>query len=97
MSEEYGSDYITITDEDGESYELEHLDTFEFEKKLYMAFLPADLPENDPRYGLLLLRVEEEDGEDGFVNIEDEDELNRVYDHYMQLVFDDSDEELPED
>ena len=30
MSEEYGNDFITLTDEDGNEVELEHLDTLEF-------------------------------------------------------------------
>jgi hypothetical protein len=31
MSEEFGSDFITITDDDGNQYELEHLDTLEID------------------------------------------------------------------
>ena len=27
MSEEFGPDFITVTDEDGNEFELEHLDT----------------------------------------------------------------------
>ena len=30
MSEEYGNDFITLTDEDGNEIELEHLDTVEY-------------------------------------------------------------------
>ena len=29
MSEEFGPDFITVTDEDGNDFELEHLDTLE--------------------------------------------------------------------
>ena len=29
MSEEYGANFITVTDEDGNEFELEHLDTLE--------------------------------------------------------------------
>ena len=29
MSEEFGPDFITVTDEDGNEFELEHLDTLE--------------------------------------------------------------------
>ena len=43
MSEEYGSDFISVTDDDGNSFELEHLDTLELDGETYMAFLPADM------------------------------------------------------
>ena len=29
MSDDYGSDFITVTDEDGNDFELEHLGTLE--------------------------------------------------------------------
>lgn len=41
MSEEYGADFITITDEDGNEFELEHLETIEYNGQTYMAFFPA--------------------------------------------------------
>ena len=43
MSEEYGNDFITLTDEDGNEIELEHLDTVEYNNQTYMAFLPAEM------------------------------------------------------
>ncbi len=41
MSEEYGPDFITVTDEDGNEFELEHLDTLEYNGETYMAFPPS--------------------------------------------------------
>ena len=41
MSEEFGADFITITDEDGQEFELEHLETIEYNGQTYMAFFPA--------------------------------------------------------
>ena len=41
MSEEFGPDFITVTDEDGNEFELEHLDTLEYNGQTYMAFFPA--------------------------------------------------------
>lgn len=38
MSEEFGPDFITVTDEDGNEFELEHLDTLEYNGQTYMAF-----------------------------------------------------------
>ena len=42
MSEEYGNDYVTLTDENGNELELEHLDTLEYNGNTYMAVIPAD-------------------------------------------------------
>ena len=56
MSEEFGSDFITIVDEDGQEIELEVLDTMDYKGKTFMAFLPADMEEDDPDYGMIILR-----------------------------------------
>ena len=51
MSEEFGPDFITVTDEDGNDFELEHLDTLEYNNEVYMAFFPAvseDAQEGEP-------------------------------------------------
>ena len=53
MGIDYSGNIISISDEEGNNYQLEHLDTFEFEGRIYMAFVPADLDIDDPGYGLL--------------------------------------------
>ena len=42
MIDEYGSDFISITDEDGKEYELEVLAELEYEGSKYLALVPAD-------------------------------------------------------
>ena len=89
MSEEYGSDFITVTDDDGNSFELEHLDTLELDGETYMAVLPADMDEDNEDYGIVLLKTVEEDGEEMFVTIDDPEELERVHNKFMEVWFDD--------
>ena len=36
MQEEYGGNFITVTDEDGNEFELEHLDTIEWNGQTYL-------------------------------------------------------------
>ena len=63
MSESFGPDFITITDEDGNEIELEFLDTLEYNGQTYMAFFPAveeDADEEGEDYGLIILKVLEE-------------------------------------
>ncbi len=92
MSEEYGSDYISVTDDDGNSFELEHLDTLELDGETYMAFLPADMDENSEDYGIILLKTVEENGEEILATIDDAEELERVHNKFMEVWFADEDE-----
>ena len=93
MSEDYGSDYITIIDDDGQEFELEVLDTMDYNGETYMAFLPADMDENDPDYGMIILRVvQDENGDDLYESIDDENQQQDVYEHFMVLLFDDEED-----
>ena len=94
MSEEFGSDFITIIDDDGAEFELEVLDTMDYNNQAFVAFLPADMDENDPDYGIIILRsVLDENGDELFESIDDDDQLQDVYEHFMVLLFDDEEED----
>ena len=58
MSEEYGANFITVTDEEGNEFELEHLDTIEFQGQTYLAFFPAvqdgEEAQNEEEMGLVM-------------------------------------------
>lgn len=92
MSEEYGSDIITITDDEGNTYSLEHLDTMELDGVYYLAFTPADMDPEDEEYGMVLLK-EETEGDESFLVQLDEDELDRVYDKFMERLYPEEEEE----
>ena len=95
MSEEYGNDFITLTDEDGNEIELEHLDTVEYNGQTYMAFLPAEMSLEDA-YELIILKVElEDDGEEVLVSLDDEDEeaeMFQIFSERLEETFEDGDE-----
>ena len=93
MSEDYGNDFITIIDDDGQEFELEVLDSMDYNGESYVAFLPADMDENDPDYGIIILRsVLDDKGDELFESIDDEAQLQDVYEHFMVLLFDDEDD-----
>ena len=93
MSSEYGPDFITIVDDDGQEFELEVIESMDYNGKSYMSFLPANMDENDPDYGFILLRiVEDENGDEVFESIDDEDELQDVYERFMVLLYDDEED-----
>ena len=98
MSDEFGSDFITIVDDDGQEFELEEIESMDYNGQTYMSFLPADMKEDDPDYGVILLRVvEDENGDEVFESIDDDAELQDVYERFMALLYDDEDEEDPSD
>lgn len=93
MSGEYGNDFITITDDDGNEYELEHLDTAEINGGLYMAFLPADMDEDDEEFGMVVLKVVVENNEEILITVDDEDELEAAYEVFVERLINDDEEE----
>jgi len=96
MGEEFGANFVTITDEDGNELELEHLDTIEYNGQVYMAFFPAemddetaaDVPDED-EMGLIILKVIEENGEEILSTLDSEEELEAVYEKFMEELFED--------
>ena len=94
MSVEFGPDFITVTDEDGSEFELEHVDTIEYKGQVYMAFFPADTGEDeeDEDTGLIILKVVDVDGEEQLSTLDTEQELEEVYDQFMEALFQDEEE-----
>lgn len=92
MSEEYGSDFISITDEDGNDYELEVLAELEYRGSHYLALVPAD-DDGGEELEVSILKAEEENGEEILVAIDDDDELEAVYQALMDMVYEDQENE----
>lgn len=94
MADEYGSDFITIVDEDGTEFELEVLTTIEYNGQTYMAVTLAGGDENEDLEVSILKSVEEDGSEDPILcAIEDEAELEAAYSLIMEQLYEDDDEE----
>ncbi|MCL1829584.1 MAG: DUF1292 domain-containing protein [Oscillospiraceae bacterium] len=93
MSGDFGSDFITLEDEAGIEFELEFLNTIEYGNETYKAFLPADGDENDPDYGIIILKVTHKDGEEILATVDDDNELTSIYEHYMNTLLENDDGE----
>lgn len=87
MADQYGSDFITIVDEEGTEYELEVLSTLEYNGNTYMAVIPADDGSDSLDLEVSIFKSIEEDGEPIFCAIEDEAELQAVYDLIMDSLY----------
>lgn len=87
----YGSDFLTIVDEDGTEYELEVLSELQYNGDTYIAVIPAD--DGQPQQlEVSILKSVEEDGEPILCAIEDEKELETVYGLIMDQLYEDADE-----
>lgn len=88
MENLYGSDFMTIVDEDGTEYELEVLTTVEYSGCTYLAVIPADGEGSDKSdYQVSILKSVEEDGESILTAIEDEAELEAVNNLIMDSLY----------
>ena len=93
MEQDYGANYISITDEDGVEYELEVLSTVTYQGAEYMALTPADVSEDAEELEVSILKSVMDGDEPVLVTVEDDDELEAVYDLLMQTMFEDEDSE----
>ena len=89
MSQEFGDDFISITDEDGKEYELEVLAELEYEGSRYLALVPAGEGDDEEELEVSILKSVEENGEPLLVTIDDDDELEAVYQALMDLIYED--------
>lgn len=92
MQEDFGPNFITLTDEDGNDFELEYVDALELNGQTYMAFFPAveeGADEDSEDYGLVILKSVMENGEEMLVTIDDEQELETVYDRFVEQLMED--------
>ena len=92
MTDEYGSDFMTIIDEDGTEYELEILSTLEYNGETYLAVTPATDEEVED-LEVSILKSVEEDGEPILCAIEDEEELEAVYSLIMDQLYEEDEGE----
>ena len=95
MEQQYGDDFISITDEDGKEYELEVLAELEHDGSRYLALVPAGSGDDEAEdLEVSILKSVEENGEEFLEAIEDDAELEAVYSALMDLIYED--EEDPE-
>lgn len=88
--------FITLTDEDGNDIELEYVDALELDGQTYMAFFPVVEDDADEEaaeeYGLVILKSVMENGEELLSTLDSDEELDKVYDLFMEQILSDEDE-----
>ena len=103
MNEDFGGDIITISDEDGNEFELELVDTLEHNGVTYHALFPAsqedeesgepvDVDADDEEYGLVIMKTVEENGEELLSTLDSDEEIEEIYNLFMERFFQEEDE-----
>lgn len=84
----------TLTDEDGNEFEVELLASFEFEGKQYRAITPYEPEKPAPKKGEdelveydILEVATDENGDEILTSIEDDEEFDRVADFFDDAFF----------
>ncbi len=104
MDEMFGPDFITVTDENGNDFELELVDTLEHKGVTYYALFPAvdadeetgepkDIDADDEEYGLVIMKGITENGEELLSTLDSEEELEEIYSLFMERFFEDEEPE----
>ena len=96
MSEDREPMFITLTDEDGQEFELEFLDDLEYNGVAYKIFQTTESEDeeaNEEEAGLVIMKVIVENGEEILSLPDSEEEANAVYDLFMEELFAEEDEE----
>ena len=91
MADEDGSDFITIVDEDGTEFELEVLSSIEYNGELYLAVTLAGNEDENLEVSILK-SVEEDEGDPILCAVEDEAELETVYNLIMDQLYEEDEE-----
>ncbi len=78
--DERNENIVVLLDDEGQEYELEILDILEYKGKEYAVGLPADTPEDEEEATVLIMRIVHiNDEEDSLEPIENEEELQAVF------------------
>lgn len=97
--EEFGTNYITLVDDEGIEQEFEVVDSLEIDGEYYYAFVPV--PDNagdalEDSGELVILKALEENGEEILSTINDDDEYDRVGAIFLERISDLFEESIEE-
>ena len=86
-------DIVQLVDEDGNEVDFEHLMTLEHNGNAYICLVPVEPMEDVAEDELVILRLEtDSEGNDVYATIEDDAELDEVFDKYLEIAEADEEE-----
>ena len=99
LNDDFGTDLLTLVDDDGEEHEFEILDVIDGDEGCFYALLPTfDDPQDkiDSEGTYYIFESVEENGEQQLAEIEDQDLLDRLaqqFESRFEELYGDGDEE----
>ena len=72
---------VVLTDDEGQDIEFEWLDTVEMGEDQYIVLLPTDDEEAEE---VVIFKMEIDEETENFVSVDNEEELNKVYDLFKE-------------
>ena len=90
---EYGDNIISISDDEGNDFELLVLDEADMNDVHYLALTEAKNPEEEENLEVIILKViqDEATGEDLLSTVDSDDELEAIYQIFEDQMFADDD------
>lgn len=90
---DYGDNIISISDEDGNDFELLVLDEADMNGVHYLALTESTDPEEEENLEVIILKVieDEETGEELLSTVDSEDELEAIYQIFEDQMFSEDD------
>jgi len=86
MTEELDN-IVELIDENDQLVRFEHIMTIEYGDKDYVILSPIEPMDHVDEDEVVILRIEQdEDGEDVYTSIDDENELEEVFDAFQQIM-----------
>ncbi|ADQ07300.1 protein of unknown function DUF1292 [Caldicellulosiruptor hydrothermalis 108] len=87
----FADNVVTLVDEEGREISFEMLDKVNYNGNDYIVLLPLEeMEKEDEEAEVVILRIEDRDGEEVYVGVEDEEELENVFEIF-QSRFDEED------
>lgn len=84
---------VELIDDEGNEVDFEHLMTLEYEGHNYICLVPVEPMEDVAEDELVILRIEtDEEGNDAYATIDDDDELDAVFEKYLEIAEADDEE-----
>ncbi len=78
---------VELVDEDGNDVRFEHIMTLEHKGQVYICLVPVDPMEDVAEDELVIMRIESDDeGNDVYATIEDDAELDEVFEKYLEIA-----------
>lgn len=87
---EFEDDIITLTDDEGNDFDFYHLATLDYNENWYIVLQPVELMDGMTEEDVIIYKLgSDEEGEDTILPIEDDAELDAVFNEFERLMSED--------